>query len=54
LCTAIAGGAFVPPLYGFFTDIIGFKIAFLVVILCYGYIFFYGSKIPKLNSVLVK
>ena len=54
LCTAIAGGAFVPPLYGFFTDIIGFKIAFLVVILCYGYIFFYGSKIPKLNSMIAK
>jgi FHS family L-fucose permease-like MFS transporter len=51
LCTAIAGGAFVPPLYGFFADVIGFKIAFVVVILCYGYILFYGTKIPKLNSL---
>jgi FHS family L-fucose permease-like MFS transporter len=48
LCTAIAGGAFVPPLYGFFADVIGFKLAFLAVLLCYGYILFYGTKIPKL------
>ena len=51
LCTAIAGGAFVPPLYGFFADVIGFKLAFLAVLLCYGYILFYGTKIPKLNSL---
>ena len=52
LCTAIAGGAFVPPLYGFFTDLIGFKVAFFVVILCYVYILFYGTKIPRLNSLI--
>lgn len=51
LCTAIAGGAFVPPLYGFFADVSGFKLAFLAVLLCYGYILFYGTKIPKLNSL---
>jgi len=42
LCTAIVGGAIIPPLYGFFTDQIGFKLAFFVVILCYAYIFYYG------------
>lgn len=44
LCTAIVGGAIIPPLYGFFTDIIGFKSAFIFVILCYGYILWYGYK----------
>jgi len=51
LCTAIAGGAFIPPLYGFFTDLSGFKIAFILVLFCYGYILFYGRKLSSLNQV---
>ena len=50
LCTAIAGGAFIPLIYGFFTDMSGFKPAFIVVILCYVYILFYGKKQPGLNG----
>ncbi|MEM9822088.1 MAG: glucose/galactose MFS transporter, partial [Bacteroidota bacterium] len=42
LCTAIVGGAIIPPLYGLFTDVAGFKTALLLVIACYGYILFYG------------
>lgn len=42
LCTAICGGAFVPPLYGLFTDVAGFKTAFILLIMCYGYIMYYG------------
>lgn len=42
LCTAIAGGAFIPPLYGLVTDNVGFKMAFIVVLICYAYILFYG------------
>ncbi|WP_299188285.1 sugar MFS transporter [uncultured Aquimarina sp.] len=42
LCMAIVGGALIPPFYGFLTDNIGFKIALLLVIVCYGYILFYG------------
>lgn len=49
LCTAIAGGAFIPPLYGYFTDITGFKAAFALIILCYGYLLFYSVKSSKLN-----
>jgi FHS family L-fucose permease-like MFS transporter len=45
LCTAIVGGAFVPPLYGLLTDMSGFKIAFILVIVCYAYIFFYSKKV---------
>jgi FHS family L-fucose permease-like MFS transporter len=47
LCTAIVGGAIIPPLYGYFTDIIGFKSAFIFVIICYGYIFWYGYTNSK-------
>ncbi len=42
LCTAIVGGAIIPPLYGYFTDEVGFKIALLLLIACYGYIVFFG------------
>ena len=52
LCTAIAGGAFIPPLYGYFTDLSGFKTAFILLIFCYGYILFYGraSSVLKVDS----
>ncbi len=48
LCTAIVGGAFIPPLYGFFTDISGFKTAFTLLILCYIYIFYYSKNVNKI------
>lgn len=38
LCTAIVGGAIVPPLLGLLADGFGFKTAFVLVLLCYGYI----------------
>jgi len=43
LCTAIAGGAFIPPLYGLLTDQTGFKFAFILVLFCYTYILTYGG-----------
>jgi len=48
LCTAIVGGAFIPPLYGLFTDVSGFKIAFVLIMVCYAYIFFYSKKVSVL------
>lgn len=42
LCMAIVGGAVIPPMYGFLTDNIGFKLAFFLLIACYGYIAFFG------------
>lgn len=50
LCTAICGGAFIPPLYGLFTDLAGFKIALLLLIACYGYIMYYGWSSGKLRG----
>ncbi|HUH28683.1 sugar MFS transporter [Gelidibacter sp.] len=42
LCTAIVGGAIIPPTFGYLTDQIGFKSALFFVILCYTYILYYG------------
>ncbi|WP_343913013.1 sugar MFS transporter [Aquimarina litoralis] len=42
LCAAIVGGAIIPPLFGLLTDHVGFKLAFILVICCYGYILYYG------------
>src|SRR5690554_2987207 len=42
LCMAIVGGAVIPPMYGFLTDNIGFKLALFLLIACYGYIAFFG------------
>ena len=42
LCTMIVGGGFIPLLYGFLTDYVGFRMAFFILILCYGYILFFG------------
>ncbi len=50
LCTAIVGGAIIPPMYGLLTDNIGFKMAFILCILCYGYILWYGFS--RRNAML--
>jgi len=47
LCTAIVGGAIIPPLYGYFTDSLGFKSALFFVVVCYTYILWYGFKNAK-------
>lgn len=44
LCTAIVGGAIIPPLFGYFSDIAGFKNALLFIIACYVYILYLGFK----------
>jgi len=44
LCMAIVGGAIIPPLYGALADGVGFKLAFILVIICYSYILYFGYK----------
>lgn len=44
LCTAIVGGAIVPPLYGLLTDTFDFKSALTLMVLCYFYIFYFARK----------
>jgi FHS family L-fucose permease-like MFS transporter len=48
LCMAIVGGAIIPFAFGSLIDSFGFKTAFILTILCYGYILFYGRfKVKK-------
>ncbi|TRX53937.1 L-fucose:H+ symporter permease [Thalassomonas sp. M1454] len=49
LCLAIAGGAIVPMVQAMFSDIIGIQMAFLVPLLCYVYIIFYGVSGSKIR-----
>lgn len=50
LCTAIVGGAFIPPAFGALVDASGFSLALVLPILCYLYIAGFGymasSKLP--------
>ena len=42
LCTMIVGGAIIPPLFGYLTDLFGFKSAMLLLMVCYYYINYYA------------
>lgn len=44
LCTAIVGGAIIPVIQGMFADRIGIHHAFILPVLCYVYIAYYGIK----------
>ncbi len=44
LCTAIVGGAIIPLGQGFLADTIGIHHAFILPVLCYAYIAYYGIK----------
>ncbi|CAI8295663.1 MAG: L-fucose-proton symporter [Flavobacterium sp. SCGC AAA160-P02] len=43
LCMAIVGGAIVPYIFGVLIDNFGFKTAFILTMLCYMYILYYGK-----------
>ncbi|WP_027136593.1 sugar MFS transporter [Gaetbulibacter saemankumensis] len=47
LCTAIVGGAIIPPAFGLLTDLMAFKNALLFIVLCYAYIVWFGYKNGK-------
>jgi FHS family L-fucose permease-like MFS transporter len=51
LCTMIVGGAIIPPMYGYLTDLYGFKWAFSLLIICYLYIYFFGKVQLRKNIV---
>jgi MFS transporter, FHS family, L-fucose permease len=44
LCMAIVGGALIPLLQGYFADSIGIQQAFIIPVICYLYIVYYGVK----------
>lgn len=47
LCTAIVGGAIIPPLFGAIGDAAGLQIAFLLPAACYVYIAWYGRAMAR-------
>jgi FHS family L-fucose permease-like MFS transporter len=47
LCMAIVGGAIIPFIFGSVIDGFGFKIAFILTIVCYGYILYFGKVKSK-------
>jgi FHS family L-fucose permease-like MFS transporter len=52
LCTAIVGGALIPPLYGAVADSVGLQTAFLVPIVCYAFISWYGFRGASSQSLI--
>ena len=44
LCTAVVGGALIPPLFGTIADHQGLRLALLLPVLCYAYIVWYGLR----------
>ena len=44
LCLAIVGGAILPLVQGALADTIGIQLAFVMPIICYVYIAYYGLK----------
>ena len=53
LCMAIVGGAIIPLICGNLIDTIGFKLAFLFITICYGYILYYGYRNSKKKHLLI-
>jgi FHS family L-fucose permease-like MFS transporter len=49
LCTAIVGGALIPLVQGKLADAIGVQHAFVVPIICFAYIGWYGWRAPSLR-----
>ncbi|HTQ99323.1 MAG TPA: hypothetical protein VMH83_05015, partial [Candidatus Acidoferrum sp.] len=47
LCVGIVGGALLPVAQGFIADHGGIQAGFVIPILCYLYIAFYGLKFPR-------
>ncbi|MFV0540405.1 MAG: glucose/galactose MFS transporter, partial [Aestuariibaculum sp.] len=53
LCTAIVGGAIIPPTFGLLTDFMAFKNALFFIVLCYAYIVWFGYKNGKSKVAVV-
>lgn len=49
LCTAIVGGAIIPFIYGWLSDVFNLKVALILPIVCYLYIIYYGKKGYKIK-----
>jgi FHS family L-fucose permease-like MFS transporter len=52
LCLAIVGGAIIPLIQGFLADSIGIQLSFLLPIVCYLFIAYYGLSGSKVKAVI--
>jgi FHS family L-fucose permease-like MFS transporter len=44
LCMAIVGGAIIPLIMGYVSDVFGYQNSFIITLACYVYIFYYAVK----------
>ena len=51
LIMGIVGGAVIPPIVGFVADKVGFRVAYLVPIVCFTYIFFFALRNIRAKNV---
>lgn len=51
LCLAIVGGAIVPLAQGVLADLVGVQLSFVIPVLCYSYIVYYGMSGATPNNV---
>jgi len=51
LCSAIVGGAIIPLLHGVLADMIGLQISFILPLVCYIFIVYYGLKGSQPSSI---
>jgi len=51
LCMAIVGGAMVPFAQGWLADLFGVQLSFLLPVLCYLYVLFFGIKYASLYTI---
>lgn len=50
LCTAIVGGALIPPFFGKMVDLLSFGAAFVIITSLYGFIFYFGYRSSKATA----
>ena len=54
LCLAIVGGAIVPLVQGVLADLVGVQLSFIIPVICYIYIVFYGWTGSKPAANILK
>ena len=48
----IVGGAIVPPIMGYISDVLGIKFSFIAPLVCYVYLLFFALKGHKVKKVV--
>jgi FHS family L-fucose permease-like MFS transporter len=51
MVTMVIGGAFISQIQGVLADNVGYRLSFIVCVVCYAYIFFFAIKGYKAGKV---